>query len=87
MSLEKKVDRIEEAILIMKDLMLRHEDRLDEFKDAIEIERKEREESRKDFDFKLNALIDAQIKNEIDIGNLKDASKSQLNRIENLENK
>jgi hypothetical protein len=44
-------------------------------------------ESREDFNFKMNALIDAQIKNEAEIGELKEASGSQLNRIERLENK
>jgi uncharacterized protein with FMN-binding domain len=49
-------------------------------------ERQEREESRRDFDFKLKALIDAQIRNQDEISELKEVSKSILKRVENLEN-
>lgn len=97
---EERFRRIEEAILTMKDLIVRHEERLDTNHIEIRNEKIEREESRKDFDFKLNALIDAQIRNETDItelkeslkelrissNNLKEASQAQLKRIENLEN-
>ena len=57
MSLENRVDKIEEAILIMKDLLVSHNDRLDDYYKALE-------ESREDFEFKLNALIDSQMRNE-----------------------
>lgn len=87
MGLEERVDRVEEAILIMKDLLVSHNERLESYFFALENERHAREESRIDFDFKLNALIDAQIRNEAEIAELKDASKSQLGRIEKLENK
>ena len=90
---EERFKKLEEAILLMKDLLVSHNDRLDNYFSALENERHEREESRKDFDFKLNALIDAQMRNESDIAELKEsakelneASKSQLKRIENLEN-
>lgn len=101
MSLEKKVDRIEDAILMMKDLLLRHKERLDNhdnimtdhdemmgnhLKIMVDHEQKMRdfyaalEESRKDFDFKMNALIDSKIREEIKVTSLE-------TRIENIENK
>ena len=75
---EERVKLIEEAILLMKDLLVSHNGRLDDYHKAIR-------ESREDFDFKMNALIDAQMKNESEIAELKDASRSQLTRIEKLE--
>ena len=75
---EERVKLIEEAILLMKDLLVNHNGRLDDYHKAIR-------ESREDFDFKMNALIDAQMKNESEIAELKDASRSQLTRIEKLE--
>ena len=69
MSLENRVDKIEEAILIMKDLPVSHNDRLDDYYKALE-------ESRKDFEFKLNALIDSQIRSESELIELKEASQS-----------
>ncbi len=94
MSLELRVDRIEEAILIMKELLVSQGGRLDNYYQAMK-------QSREDFDFKLNALVDAQIRNELEIAevkegilelrksttDLKESSKSQLTRIEYLENK
>jgi hypothetical protein len=60
---EKRVDRgenrtklIEQAILQMKDLVIGHEKRLDDFSKSIR-------ESREDFNFKLNAVIDLQLEN------------------------
>ena len=76
MSLENRVDKIEEAILIMKDLPVSHNDRLDDYYKALENEHREREESRKDFEFKLNALIDSQIRTESELIELKEASQS-----------
>lgn len=78
MSIDERVARVEEAILIMKDLLMRHDDRLDNFYKIMQ-------DSRTDFDFKLNALVDAQLKNEEEIVKLNEASRSQLNRIEDLE--
>ena len=90
---EERFRRIEEAILTMKDLVVRHEERLDENYFEFKNEKIEREESRKDFDFKFNALIDSQIRSESEIIEIKEAikelkevSQSQLKRIENLEN-
>ena len=87
MDIEKRVKMIEEAIMLMKDLIIRHDERLDTFQTEIR-------ESREDFNFKMNALIDAQIRNEAEfkevkesIVDLRDVSKSALQRIENLENK
>ncbi len=93
MSVEERLGLVENAIVVMKDLLVSHNDRLENYLFALENERREREESRRDFDFKLNALIDAQIKNESEIAEVKEsiielreASKSQLGRIERLEN-
>lgn len=74
MSLEKRIDRIEEAILLLKDLNINHNERMDDYFKALR-------DSREDFEFKMNALIDAQLRNESEIGELKEASKSQLKRI------
>ena len=93
MEIEERVKLVEDAILLMKDLLLSHNGRLDDYHKAFR-------ESREDFDFKMNALIDAQMKNESDLAilkesttklqestsDLRDASRSQLARIEKLEN-
>jgi hypothetical protein len=99
MELESRVKLVEDAILLMKDLLVSYNGRLDDYQ-------KDFRESREDFNFKLNALIDAQIKNETEIGDLKQStselkdstakleesikqlreiSRSQLTRIEKLE--
>ncbi len=87
MSLEPRVDRIEEAILIMKELLVSQSGRLDDYYKAMR-------ESREDFEFKLNALINAQMTNETEIIEvkesiiaLKEVSQSHSERIENLESK
>jgi uncharacterized protein with FMN-binding domain len=78
MNLESRVDRIEEAILIMKDLLVSHDERLEKYFNAMN-------ESRQDFDFKMNALIDAQIRNQDEISELKETSKSFIQRLDRLE--
>ncbi len=85
MNEEDRVNRMEDVIVLLKDLIVRHEERLDTF--DVDFER-----SRNDFDFKMNALIDAQLKNEEgiaelrkSIGELRDESRSQAKRIEKLE--
>ena len=87
MSVEKRLETVEEAILIMKDLLVSHDERLEDYFKVLQ-------ESREDFNFKLNALIDAQMRNETGIDKVKEsieklseASQSQLQRIENLENR
>jgi hypothetical protein len=80
MSDKERIERVEEAIVIMKNLLVSHNDRLEDYFRALR-------ESREDFNFKLNALIDAQMKNEVGIRELKESSQAQLQRIENLENK
>lgn len=94
MSLENRVDKIEEAILIMKDLLVSHDERLEDYYKTMQ-------ESRADFDFKINALIDAQMKNETEIAEVKKSiietrksiielrkvSESTLHRVERLENR
>lgn len=75
---DDRVNRMEDVIVLLKDLIVRHEERLDTF--DVDFER-----SRNDFDFKMNALIEAQIKNETEIEKLREASGSQLDRIERLE--
>ena len=84
MSLDSRVGKIEEAISIMKDLLVSHDERLENYfnalnrerqerLDGLNQERQEREESRRDFDFKLNALIDSQIKTEAEIIEIKES--------------
>lgn len=103
METEDRVKLIEDAILLMKTLVLRHEERLDDFDEELRKSRAEFDEklrtSREDFDFKMNAVIDSQIRTEsstskleastakleASTSNLKDASRSQLKRIERLE--
>jgi len=85
MSLENRMNLVEEAILIMKDLLVSHDERLEDYFNALNAERNAREESRRDFDFKLNALIDAQIRNQDEISELKQAPQSILKRVEKLE--
>ncbi len=94
MELEERVKTLEQATIMMRDLVISHDERLENFLYALDRERQEREESNKDFNFKLNALIDAQIRNESEIERVKDsieklseASQSQLKRIEKLEDK
>ena len=84
---EERFRKLEEAILLMKDLVIRPEQRLDEN----QIQSKA---TREDFEFKLNALIDSQIRTESEIIEtkepiieLRNVSQSYLQRIENLEKK
>ncbi len=78
MELEKRVGLVEEAILLMKDILISHSERLDDYYVAMR-------KSREDFEFKMNALIDSQIKTEMELRELKESSQSQLSRIEKLE--
>jgi hypothetical protein len=85
MSLESRVGKIEDAIGIMKDLLVSHNERLEDYFNALN-------ESRRDFEFKVNALIDSQIKTEAEIIEIKESiielkqiSGSALERIEKLE--
>ena len=92
METEERIDRIEDVIVLMKTLLLRHEDRLDDFDEKFR-------KSREDFEFRMNAVIDSQIRTESELivqkesiskleestSNLKDASRGQLKRIERLE--
>lgn len=80
MSLEERMGHVEDAILAMKDLLVSHDDRLEGYFNALE-------RSREDFEFKVNALVDSQVKTEAEVIELKEASRSQLTRIEKLENK
>jgi len=78
MSLENRMSVVEEAILIMKELLVSHDERLENYFNALN-------ETRQDFEFKLNALIDSQIRNQDEISQLKEASQSTLKRVERLE--
>jgi chromosome segregation ATPase len=101
MSVEQRLTRVEEAIEIMKTLLVSHDERLEDYYKALE-------ESRRDFEFKINALIDSQIKTDMElremrqsigevkesiievkesIVELKETSESTLKRLERLENK
>lgn len=73
--IEKRVSRgenrsklIEQAILQMKDLVLSHDNRLEEYWKSFR-------ESREDFNFKLNALIELQLENESGIRELRASTK------------
>jgi len=72
MNLEQRVDRIEEAILIMKDLVVSHDERLENYFRALQ-------ESHEDFNFKLNALTDAQMRNETEIQESREDFNFKLN--------
>ena len=72
---EERIARVEEAVLIVKNLPVSHDGRFGDYFRALEAERREREESREDFNFKLNALIDAQMRNESEITELKESSR------------
>lgn len=87
MEAENRIKLIEEAIMIMKDLIIRHDERLDNFGEQLR-------ESREDFNFKINALIDSQIRNETDMTEIKESiielrksAESTLKRVGNLEDK
>jgi hypothetical protein len=67
MSGEERIKRVEEAIVIMKDLLVHQSGRLDDYYKVLT-------ESREDFDFKINALIDVQMRNEVEIRELKEVS-------------
>lgn len=78
---EKRIDRgenrtkmIEQAILQMKDLVIRHEERLDDFSQTIR-------ESREDFNFKLNAAIDLQMENEVGLRETRKELKESINEL------
>lgn len=94
MSIEERVNRIEDAIGIMKNLLVSHDERLEGYFRALE-------RSREEFEFKMGALVDSQIRTEAEIAelkqsslelkqvsiSLKDASQSQLSRIEAIESR
>ena len=67
---QDKIQKVEEAILVMKDLLFNHYNHFEDYLSALEMNGKSGK-NLANFDFKLNALIDSQIKNEIDIRNLK----------------
>lgn len=66
MKIEERVDKVEEAISIMKSLLVNHDERLEDYFKALN-------EFREDFQFKMNALVDAQIKNESEIAGVKES--------------
>lgn len=87
MNEEERITKIEEAILLMKDLIVRHEDRLDNHNGKLDEYYKAMRESRQEFEFKMNALVDSQIRTEAEIIELRKTSESHSTRIENPENK
>lgn len=80
MSLENRLTAVEQAVIELKTLVISHDDRLEDYYKALE-------ESRRDFEFKMNALIDSQIRTEAEIRELKETSKSTLERLDRLERK
>lgn len=94
MSLENRMTAVEQAVIELKTLVISHDDRLEAYHKAMK-------ESRRDFEFKRNALIDSQIRNEAEIRelresttelrksteDLKETSKNTLERLDRLERK
>jgi uncharacterized protein YydD (DUF2326 family) len=80
MSLENRMTVVEEAVIELKKLVISHDERLEDYYKAME-------ESRRDFEFKINALTDSQIRTEAEIRELKETSKSTLERLDRLERK
>ncbi|HEX8736780.1 MAG TPA: hypothetical protein VF721_15720 [Pyrinomonadaceae bacterium] len=87
MSLENRMTVVEEAVIELKKLVISHDQRLEDYYKAME-------ESRRDFEFKMNALIDSQIRTEAEIrelrestNDLKETSKDTLERLDRLERK
>ena len=66
MSLENRITVVEEAVIELRKLVISHDERLEDYYKLLE-------ESRRDFDFKINILIDAQIKNETEIREVKES--------------
>ncbi len=92
MSDDERIKRVEEAIVIMKDLIVRYDERIDIFVERLVTFDEEMKKSREDFEFKINAVVDSQIRNDeqiaklnISTNKLEIASRSQLGRIEKLE--
>ena len=63
MEVRERVKLVKEATLIMKDLLVSHNERMDVYHDRIDDFDEKFRQSREDFDFKMNALIDSQIRN------------------------
>ena len=80
MSLENRMTAVEKAVLTLEKLVISHDERLEDYYKAME-------ESRRDFEFKMNALIDSQIRTEAEIRELKETSNSTLKRLDRLERK
>ncbi|HEY0049595.1 MAG TPA: hypothetical protein VGB68_09940 [Pyrinomonadaceae bacterium] len=80
MSLENRMTAVEKAVLTLEKLIISHDERLEDYYKALE-------ESRRDFEFKMNALIDSQIRTEAEIRGLKETSNSTLERLDRLERK
>lgn len=86
MDVEQRVERVEEAILIMKDLTVRFDQRIDGFREenqtfrhevreALTNFRVELRDSRSEFDAKMGLLTDAQTRNEVAIAELRESSR------------
>jgi len=60
MDLEQRMNRAEETLVSITSVLLSHGERLDDYFRALH-------ESREDFEFKINAIIDLQLKNEAGI--------------------
>ncbi len=83
---DKKSKQHDDLILQLATSTIDHSETLEQYLLAIEAEKREREESRRDFEFRLNALIDSQIAREDDLLNLKKDVREALERISHLEN-
>lgn len=86
MELEQRLGLIEKAILTMKDLVVSHSERFDSHDERLGDYYSALKESREDFEFKMNALVDAQIRNEAEIEKLWSVNKTHEARLQKLEN-
>lgn len=72
--IEKRDDLIEQAILQMRDLLISHDNRLEDYYKALR-------ESREEFIFKMNALVDAQVKGEDDMRRSREDFNFKMNAV------
>lgn len=77
---EKRVQTVEEAIILLKELTISHDDRLESFLFGLE----ELRAGQKETNEKINMLIDAQMRTENNIGELRASQKETDEKINML---
>ena len=78
MTAQERIDRMEDVMVVINKLLVRHAERIDTF-DA------DFKRSREDFEFRMNAVIDAQLNNESEIEKLKESTTELEASTTNLE--